>query len=139
VHVALVIDEYGGLQGLVTLNSFLGEIISDVFQPYEQTDPQAVQRADGSWLLDGLVTVDEFKTLLQIKDLPGEQAGMYRTLGGFVMTQIGHIPTVADSFEASDYRFEVVDMDGYRVDKVLITRNQPQTCVTVIPNLRRAR
>lgn len=127
VHVALVIDEYGGLQGLVTINSFLGEIISDVFLPYEQTDPQAVQRADGSWLLDGLIMVDEFKTLLQIKDLPGEQAGMYRTLGGFVMTQIGHIPTVADSFEVSDYRFEVVDMDGYRVDKVLITRSQPQT------------
>ncbi|MCC7448570.1 MAG: HlyC/CorC family transporter [Anaerolineae bacterium] len=125
VHVALVIDEYGGLQGLVTINSFLGEIISDVFLPYEQAAPQAVQRADGSWLLDGLITMDEFKTLLQIKDLPGEQAGMYRTLGGFVMTQIGHIPAVADSFEVSDYRVEVVDMDGYRVDKVLITLRQP--------------
>jgi putative hemolysin len=85
-----------------------------------EAQPGAVQREDGSWLLDGLMPVDEFKEILQMGELPGEHRGYYHTLGGFVMTRLGRIPSAADHFEWAKFRFEVMDMDGRRVDKVLV-------------------
>ncbi len=115
-HMALVISEYGGVEGLVTLNNLVDQIIG-------VTDkPSATRREDGSWLLDGLLPVDEFKIILDVKRLPGEEEGHFQTLGGFVMTQLGRIPDAADHFEIDGLRFEVVDMDGRRVDKVLVAR-----------------
>lgn len=115
-HMALVISEYGGVEGLVTLNNLVDQIIG-------VTDkPGATRREDGSWLLDGLLPIDEFKIILDVKLLPGEEEGHFQTLGGFVMTQLGRIPDAADHFEVEGLRFEVVDMDGRRVDKVLVTR-----------------
>jgi len=120
VHIALVIDEYGGIQGLVTLNNIIEAIVGDIPEFGESEGPDAVRREDGSWLIDGRVEVEELKDLLDIKQLPDEDRGYYHTLGGFVMTYLGHMPHVGDDFSWSGLRFEVVDMDGFRVDKVLV-------------------
>ncbi len=118
---ALVIDEYGGLQGLVTTNDFLDAIVGDIPERGEPDEPEAFQRPDGSWLLDGTFAVDEFQDLFGLKNLPQEgEEGYYQTLGGFVMVSLGRIPSTGDSFDWGGLSFEVVDMDGLRVDKVLI-------------------
>jgi len=118
-HTVLVIDEYGDLQGLVTVNDIMKSIVGDIPLPGEAAEPEVIRREDGSWLLDGLMPVDELQDLLQV-ELPKETRGYYQTLGGFVMTHLGHIPLVADHFEWKGFRFEVVDMDGRRVDKMLV-------------------
>lgn len=119
-HLALVVDEYGIIQGLVTLNDILEAIIGDIPSVDDTDEAQAVQREDGSWLVDGMLPVEEFRQLFDIEELPGEQRGNYHTLGGFVITHLGRIPTAADRFEWSGLSFEVMDMDGNRVDKVLV-------------------
>jgi putative hemolysin len=119
-HTALVVDEYGGLQGLVTLNALLQEVIRNDLEPSQYEEPQAVQREDGSWLLDGMMTVDRLKDLLGIKAFSNEDDGGSNTLGGLVMTQIDRVPKTGDKFTLQHFTFEVVDMDGYRVDKVLV-------------------
>jgi putative hemolysin len=120
-HVALVIDEYGGIQGLVTPSNILEAIVGDLPEAGEQVEPLAVQRPDGSWLLDGMLPVDEFKDLFDLDELPGEDQGIYQTLAGFVIMQLGRIPAATDSFVWEQLKIEVVDMDGNRVDKVLVT------------------
>ena len=127
IHVALVVDEYGVIQGLVTLNDVLVEIVGDVPSAGELEEPQAVQREDGSWLLDGMLPVDEFVELFDIDELRGDHQGSYQTLGGFVMTHLGRIPAAADHFEWEGMRFEVMDMDGNRVDKVLVMPMIPES------------
>lgn len=117
-RVAIVIDEYGGVQGLVTLTDILEEVVGDVAISQETIEPQIVQRDDGSWLLDGLVSVQRLADLLGIALL--EDNARYETLGGFVMSELGRIPTAGDSFTALGFRFEVMDMDGHRVDKMLV-------------------
>jgi putative hemolysin len=119
-HLALVVDEYGGIEGLVTLNDILEAIVGDLPSIDEPAEPPVVQREDGSWLLDGMLPVDEIKELFQLAQLPGEEAGTYQTLGGMVMSHLGRIPSAADHFEWAGLRFEVMDMDGHRVDKVLV-------------------
>jgi len=114
-ELLLVIDEFGGLQGLLTINDVLEEIVGQI----EMEEPQATQRQDGSWLLDGMLEVDEFKDIFKLKILPHEDE--YETLSGFVMVSLGRVPQSADQFEWHDLRFEVIDMDGRRVDKVLVT------------------
>jgi putative hemolysin len=114
-ELMLVIDEFGGLQGLLTINDILEEIVGQI----EFDEPQATQRQDGSWLLDGMLEVDEFKEIFQLAELPHEDE--YETLGGFVMMSLGRVPQAADHFEWKGMRFEVIDMDGRRVDKVLVT------------------
>jgi len=120
IHAALVIDEFGGLQGLVTIFDILESIVGDIPEEGELVEPEVVQREDGSWLVDGRFPVDEFKELFRLKWLPEEERGYYQTLGGFVMSYLGRIPSASDHFEWSGLHFEVVDMDGYRVDKVLV-------------------
>jgi putative hemolysin len=115
---ALVIDEYGGFEGLLTVEDILEAIIGDIVAPGELVEPEAVQREDGSWLLDGTLPVDEVKDLLGIDSLPHE-GSRYQTLGGFVMLCLGRIPSAGDHFSCCGWRFEVVDMDRLRVDKVL--------------------
>ncbi|RJP54049.1 MAG: HlyC/CorC family transporter [Anaerolineaceae bacterium] len=114
-ELLLVVDEFGGLQGLLTINDILEEIVGAM----EFEEPQATQRQDGSWLLDGMLEVDEFKELFNFNSLPHEDE--YETLSGFVMASLGRMPQAADQFEWSGYRFEVMDMDGRRVDKVQVT------------------
>jgi putative hemolysin len=120
VQVALVVDEYGVIQGLVTLDDILEAIVGDL-PSTDDEDDQAVQREDGSWLLDGMMAVEEFRELFDLdNELPGEQRGNYHTLGGFIITHLGRIPRTSDHFEWNQMRFEVMDMDGNRVDKILV-------------------
>ena len=111
----LVIDEFGALQGLLTINDILEEIVGEM----EIEEPQATQRPDGSWLLDGMLEVDEFKEIFDLPLLPHEDE--YETLSGFVMMSLGRVPQPTDRFEWHGLKFEVMDMDGRRVDKVLVT------------------
>ncbi len=110
----LVVDEFGVVQGLITLADILEEIVGEF-----GGEPQATQRQDGSWLLDGMISNEDFKEIFNLRHLPAEEE--YETLGGFVMTHLGRIPKAADRFEWGGLRFEVMDMDGNRVDKVLVT------------------
>jgi putative hemolysin len=119
-RTALVMDEYGGIQGLVTLTNLLEELVGDVAISAERIEPQVVRRKDGSWLIDGMLPIQRLKDILKLKELPDEEEHNYQTLGGFVMDRLGRIPTSGDAFDVQGRRFEVVDMDGYRVDKVLV-------------------
>jgi putative hemolysin len=119
VPIALAVDEYGVFQGLVTLDDILEGLVGEITELDEIEEPMAVRRDDGSWLLDGLMPVDDFKDLFDLGDLPEEED--YQTLGGFVVAQWGRIPGVTDEFTWGPLRLEVVDMDGNRVDKVLVT------------------
>jgi putative hemolysin len=120
-HIALVIDEHGALEGLVTINDVMQAIVGDIALAGEKVDALAVQREDGSWLLDGMLPVDDFKEIFLVGELPGKGRADYQTLAGFVMSCLGRIPSTADHFEWGGLRFEVVDMDGKRVDKVLVS------------------
>jgi putative hemolysin len=124
--VALVVDEYGSIEGMVTLTDVLEAIIGDIAALDDEGEADATKREDGSWLLDGLMSVDELQMLLDLDELP-EDAGEYDTVGGLFMAQMGRVPTVGDKFVWNDLRFEVVDMDGHRVDKVLIMPTKPST------------
>lgn len=113
-ELMLVIDEFGSVQGLVTVFDIIEEIVGDIDAP-----PQATQRQDGSWLLDGMLEVEDFKEVFNLRHLPDEDE--YETLSGFVMLNLGRVPQAADKFEWNGLTFEVMDMDGKRVDKVLVT------------------
>jgi putative hemolysin len=120
-NAAMVVDEYGGIQGLVTLHDLLEAITGDLEVSQRQSG-EVVRRADGSWLLDGALPVHEVRDVLDIDDpLPGEEDGDYETLGGFLMFRLERIPDVGDATDWDGHRFEVVDMDGRRVDRVLVT------------------
>ncbi len=118
-HIALVIDEYGVIQGLVTHNDILESIVGTIPSVGEPGEPQAVQREDGAWLLDGMLHIDTLKEIFDFGELPAERQGLYQTVGGFVISQLRSIPHAGRAFEWGNVRFEVVDMDGRRVDKVL--------------------
>ncbi len=113
-ELMLVIDEFGSLQGILTLNDIIEEIVGDF-----EVEPQATQRQDGSWLLDGMLPIDDFKEIFNLRTMPHESE--YETLSGFMMTTLGRVPQTADHFEWNTLTFEVMDMDGNRVDKVLVT------------------
>jgi putative hemolysin len=121
-HFALVTDEYGGIQGLVTDRDILEAIVGELPSRDEPHEPEVIVREDGSWLVDGLLNIDRLKEILQMDILPDEESGRYHTVSGFMMTQLGGIPAVGQHFEWESFRFEVMDMDGRRVDKVLIAR-----------------
>lgn len=120
-HMAMVIDEHGGVEGLVTVNDILDALVGDIPSMDEQEEQAVVRREDGSFLIDGALPIDQLKRTLQLRRLPGEEDGGFQTLGGFLMTRLGRVPAVADYVEAGGWRFEVVDMDRQRVDKVLAT------------------
>lgn len=122
IHLALVVDEYGDLQGLATLNDVMEAIVGDISAAELAADAEAVQRPDGSWLLDGMLSIDKFKTLFDLDQMPEEEAHNYNTLGGFVMMQLGRVPKAADHFDWEDLRFEIMDMDRNRIDKILVRR-----------------
>lgn len=118
-HIALVFDEYGGIEGLITLIDILEAIVGDIPTMSEMVEPPIVQREDGSWLIDGLITIEDFKEAFAIQLLPGE--GKYQTLGGFIVFMLSRIPAAGNHFVWGRFRFEVADMDRYRVDKVLLS------------------
>ncbi|HJU19724.1 MAG TPA: hemolysin family protein [Stellaceae bacterium] len=116
--MALVVDEYGDLEGLVSLNDILEALVGDIPAAGEG-DQRVVRREDGSWLLDGMLSLDEVKQVLGLAHLPGEDAD-FHTLGGYLMARLNRVPMVADRIAVGDWHFEVVDMDGRRVDRVLV-------------------
>ncbi|HKF73689.1 MAG TPA: hemolysin family protein [Stellaceae bacterium] len=119
--MALVVDEYGAFEGVVTLHDILQALVGDIAEPGGPAeDAPVVKRQDGSWLVDGMVPIDEVKDLTGLSTLPGEDTGEFHTLGGFLMAQMNRIPSVADHIMLEGFRFEVMDMDGRRVDRVLI-------------------
>jgi len=121
VHMAFVIDEYGEVQGIVTLQDLI-EAITGEFQPRDPETSWALQREDGSWLLDGHIPVPELKDRLQLATVPQEDRGRYQTLSGMMMLLTGKLPGVTDTVQWEGWRFEVVDMDGKTIDKVLASR-----------------
>lgn len=123
-QLVFVVDEYGAVQGVITLRDVL-EAITGEFMPEAGDDSWAVRREDGSWLMDGLIPMPEIKDRLAIKELPEEDRGRYNTLAGMIMLLLGRLPRTADSVEWGDWRFEVVDLDGKRVDKVLASQIPP--------------
>jgi len=120
IHMALVADEYGNTQGLISLADILDEIVGDIPTINELDEEEIIKRDNGSFLVDGLVSIEELKEHFSIKKLPGERTGAYHTVGGLVTNKIGRIPVTGDSFEMGNFTFEVMDMDGNRVDKILI-------------------
>ncbi len=121
-HAALVIDEFSGVLGMVTLYDVLKSIVGSIPTAGEEEDIQIIQREDGSWLIDGLIAIDDVKELLGIETLPEEDRVGFQTLGGFMMTMLDSIPEVGQFFDVYNMRFEIMDMDGKRVDKVLISQ-----------------
>lgn len=121
-EVAFVVDEYGGFQGLITLKDILKAMIGNISLGDEEEKLLITKKEDGSWLIDGMLPIDEMKSSLNIDNLPRENENTYHTLGGFIITYLGKIPSVSDHFVTSGCHFEVIDMDGNRVDKVLVTK-----------------
>jgi len=122
VHIALVTDEYGGIQGIITLHDILEAIVGDVRTLGEPEDTPVVVREDGSWLINGDIPVEDIKKILSVDSFPGEDKNHYRTIAGLILFILERIPKTGDHIEVGGLRYEVVDMDGNRIDKVLVTR-----------------
>ena len=133
-HIAVVVDEYGVIQGMATDTDILESIVGDLPANDELEEPEAIQRDDGTWLLDGMLSIDRLKKLFDIERLPDEELGDYQTVGGFVIYLMESIPVSGEWFECDGLRYEVMDMDGRRVDKVLVTPVQPNA-----PNLKESK
>ena len=121
-HMALIVNEYGSIEGLVTTNDVLEAIVGDILPANPQFESYATQRDDGSWLFDGALPIDEFKEIFKAAKLPGEERADYETLAGFILFYLGRVPRATDHFEWNGLRFEIIDMDGNRIDKVLVMR-----------------
>ena len=119
IHMALVVDEYGSLLGVVTATDVLETIVGELAGPEGPAMPEVVTREDGTWLVDGALNVDQLTELLDLTAPP--EAGEFHTVAGFVLWRLGHIPDTGETFEWNGFRFEVVDMDGRRIDKVLVS------------------
>jgi putative hemolysin len=123
LHMAIVVDEYGSVEGLATITDILETIAGDLPEPGEDKERDAVERDDGSWLVNGSMPVDEFEDVVGIRGI--RDIGDYYTIAGFVLHGVGHVPTAGESFEHQGIRFEVMDMDGRRIDKILVVPRVP--------------
>jgi putative hemolysin len=124
-NLALIVNEYGELEGLVTLSDVLKAIVGELPSVETEFEPDVVQRADGCWLVDGGVSISRLKSLIGItSDFPGEAANAFNTVGGFILFYLERIPRVADNFVYDEWYFEVIDIDGTRIDKVLVAKNK---------------
>lgn len=121
-HVAIVMDEFGAVEGLVTVTDLLEALVGNLPGKAGEAGSAIVPRADGTWLVDGSASMEEVGEKFELPELPDDETGAYHTLAGFVMARLGRIPICPDAFEWGGYRFEVVDMDGRRVDKVIVGR-----------------
>ena len=130
IHEAMVLDEYGGVVGFVTLTDILEEIIGDTIAAGEPDLPQLTIRDDHSWLVDGLYSIDDFKERFDIEELPDEDHDHYQTMGGFLTSYFGYIPKVGEKKDWQHFTFEVLNMDRARVDKILITEKRETSAET---------
>ncbi|RKQ55473.1 putative hemolysin [Vogesella indigofera] len=124
-HTALVVDEYGEIEGLVSINDVMEAIVGDLPTEASDSDEEIVQRDDGSWLVDGMMSLDDFKEHFDLDMIEGEETGDFQTVAGFVIYMLGRVPVTADRVEWGGFTFEVVDMDRTRVDKLLVTAPPP--------------
>ncbi|MDC7707889.1 hemolysin family protein [Vogesella indigofera] len=125
-HTALVVDEYGEIEGLVSINDVMEAIVGDLPTEASDSDEEIVQRDDGSWLVDGMMSLDDFKEHFDLDMIEGEETGDFQTVAGFVIFMLGRVPATADRVEWGGFTFEVVDMDRTRVDKLLVTAPPPE-------------
>ncbi len=121
MHFALVVDEHEAPRGIVTFNDILEAIVGDIPSVEEFPEPAAVQREDGSWLLDGFMPLEDVQARLGIEKPMRDKDQTFHTLAGFVLTHMGHVPQMGEHFDWGDFRFEVVDMDGRRIDRILVS------------------
>ena len=133
-HLALVMDEFGAVEGLVSVADLLEGLVGALPGDAQEAAGSIVQRSEDSWLIEGAAPIGEVVTKFEL-EVPPEEIGAYHTIAGFVMARLGRVPHTADAFEHGDLRFEVVDMDGRRVDKVMVTRVPlPQSPPTDLPS-----
>ena len=125
IHEAMVLDEYGGVIGFLTMDDILQEIAGESFAAHEEEAAQLTPRDENSWLVDGLYDIDDFKQRFSIDELPDEDHDHYQTMGGFLTSYFGYIPKAGERIDWQDFTFEVVDMDGARIDKIMITQKPP--------------
>lgn len=125
-HVALVADEYGGVIGLVTPADILEALVGELPHMGDESEPAVFQRADGSWSFDAALDLEEAKSVLDIPSrLEGQKEHEFQTIAGYVIQRLGRIPKLGETVDAGGYRFEILDMDGRRVDRILATRIEP--------------
>ena len=134
IHEAMVLDEYGGVVGFITLSDILQEIIGDSMSNVEPAPIQFTPRDEHSWYVDGLCSIDDFKERFDIAELPDEDHDHYQTMGGFLTSYFGYIPKVAEKCEWNGFTFEVVDMDRARIDKILVTREENTDAAPAAPS-----
>lgn len=132
-NMAIVIDEYGGVEGLITSNDVLGTVVDDIGSGDNNgADSEiegAVRQDDGTWIIDGQLGAHDFREIFDIKELDGEEAGRFETIAGYILDELGHIPSVGEWVDANDHKVEVIAMDGYRIDRVRITPPQSTPAV----------
>lgn len=121
-HIAVVMDEFGGMTGLVSLHDILEQLVGEL--PQEDDNPEIVKRGDSSWLLNGMLSIQEFKETFEIEDMPEEDRDQYQTLGGFVTSYLGSMPKAGEDFEWAGLKFEIIDLDGMRIDKIIVTKTK---------------
>ncbi len=126
IHEAVVLDEYGGVIGFITLQDIMREILGDTKDHIEPELVQITQRDETSWYVDGLYGIDDFKARFDLEELPDEEHDQYQTMGGFLTSYFGYIPKVGETCEWNGFRFEVADMDRARIDKIIIYRKNPE-------------
>ena len=125
VHMVLVVDEFGSVAGLITLNDLLEGIVGDIPGIDEEDDPKAIERKDNSWLIDGRFSIEDFKDLFEIeKEMPNEVEDGYTTIAGFILSHAGKIPDTGEIFHEGKFTFEIMDMDANHIDKILVTVNE---------------
>lgn len=127
VHMALAVDEFGSVEGLITLNDLLEGIVGDIPGIDENDDPMATKRSDGTWLIDGRFQIDNFKELFDYdKEFPDEKEDQYTTIAGFILSLSGKIPDENEEYAWDRFKFEILDIDGHQIDKILVTDLGPQ-------------
>ena len=124
VHIALVVDEYGSVEGLITLNDVLEGIVGDIPGIDEMDEPTAIERKDGSWLIDSGYPIAKFKELFDIEKLDEEEEDQFTTLAGFILSYLNKIPDTGEEFSWENFDFEIIDKDGHHIDKILVTENE---------------
>ena len=125
VHMVLVVDEFGSVVGLITLNDLLEGIVGDIPGIDEEDDPKAIERKDNSWLIDGRFSIEDFKDMFEIEeDMPNEVEDGYTTLAGFILSHAGKIPETGEIFTEGKFTFEIIDMDSNHIDKILVKVNE---------------
>ena len=120
-YMAVVVDEYGATQGVVTLNDLLEAVVGDIHTGNEPDEPHAVKAENGAWLVDGMLSIEAFKELFNLKHLSEGEGIEYQTISGFILRRLGHVPVVHESFDWNQLDFQITAMDAHRIEKVLVT------------------